>query len=74
MWVFIEMTPHFQNPDVSETNGNLSQCTSEYFVLRFPQTGENQDRTERHTRFLTGPASTWAAGFGPCQAAICFVL
>lgn len=74
LWVFIEMTSHFQNPDVKQTNGNLSQSTSGYFVLRFPQTGEHQDRTECHTWFLTVSASTRAAAFGPCQATICFVL
>lgn len=74
LWVFIEMTSRFQNPDANQTNGNLSQSTSGYFVLRFPQTGEHQDRTERHTWFLTVPTSTQAAAFGPCQATICFVL
>lgn len=40
LWVFIEMTSRFQNPDANQTNGNLSQSTSGYVVLRFPQTGE----------------------------------
>lgn len=58
------------------TNGNLSQCTSGNFVLRFPQIGENQDRTERHTWFLTVPTSTWGCWVRPLPGShmFCFVI